>query len=162
VDRDHHETPLILALMRQESGFDSYAKSRTGARGLMQIMPATAKSIARKLNVPYSKSRLITDPGYNLMLGHAYISNLLNRYDNSYVLALAAYNAGPKWVKRWRRDNGDPRSHDVDALDWIERIPLAETRNYIQRVLSNLQVYRIRLNTPQAAWSLENDLHYRD
>ena len=65
-------------------------------------------------------------------------------------------------MKRWRRDNGDPRSHDVDALDWIERIPLAETRNYIQRVLSNLQVYRIRLNTPQAAWSLENDLHYRD
>lgn len=159
---DHPETPLLLALMRQESSFDSFAQSHAGARGLMQIMPATAKNVARRLNVPYSKTRLMTDPGYNLMLGRAYISGLLDQYDDSYVLALAAYNAGPKRVKRWLRDNGDPRLPDVDTLDWIERIPFSETRTYIQRVLGNLQVYRMRLDTPQMAWSLEDDLHYRN
>ncbi len=161
-DKDHPETPLLLALMRQESSFDSFAKSHAGARGLMQIMPATAKNVARRLNVPYSKTRLMTDPGYNLMLGRAYISGLLDKYDDSYVLALAAYNAGPNRVKRWLRNNGDPRSPQVDTLDWIERIPFSETRTYIQRVLGNLQVYRMRLNSPQMAWSLKNDLHYQN
>ena len=161
-DREHPKTPLLLALMRQESSFDSFAESHVGARGLMQIMPATAKNMARQLNVPYSKTRLMTDPRYNLMLGRAYISGLLDKYGDSYVLALAAYNAGPKRVKRWLRSNGDPRSSEVDTLDWIERIPFYETRTYIQRVLGNLQVYRMLLNTPQTSWSLENDLHYRN
>jgi len=161
-DKEHPETPLLLALMRQESSFDSFAQSHAGARGLMQIMPATARNVARRLNVPYSKTRLMTDPGYNMMLGRAYISGLLNQYGDSYVLALAAYNAGPNRVKRWLRNNGDPRTPQVDALDWIESIPFYETRTYIQRVLGNLQVYRMRLNSPQMAWSLKNDLHYQN
>ncbi|MDP6032164.1 MAG: lytic transglycosylase domain-containing protein, partial [Alphaproteobacteria bacterium] len=94
-DREHPKTPLLLALMRQESSFDSFAESHVGARGLMQIMPATAKNVARQLNVPYSKTRLMTDPRYNLMLGRTYIYGLLDKYGDSYVLALAAYNAGP-------------------------------------------------------------------
>ena len=161
-DRNHPETPLLLALIRQESSFDSFAQSHAGARGLMQIMPPTAKNLARRLNVPYSKIRLKTDPKYNVMLGQAYISSLLRQYDGSHVLALAAYNAGPKRVKRWLRDNGDPRSAEVDTLDWIESIPFSETRTYVQRVLGNLQVYRMRLSNPKMAWSLENDLHYRN
>ena len=161
-DRNHPETPLLLALIRQESSFDSFAKSHAGARGLMQIMPPTAKYVAQKLKVPYSKIRLMTDPEYNIMLGRAYISSLLRQYDGSYVLALAAYNAGPKRVRRWLRDNGDPRSAEVDTLDWIESIPFSETRTYIQRVLGNLQVYRMRLSKPQMALSLENDLHYQN
>jgi soluble lytic murein transglycosylase len=161
-DRNHPETPLLLALIRQESSFDSFAQSHAGARGLMQIMPPTAKHLARRLNVPYSKIRLKTDPKYNIMLGQAYISGLLRQYDESHVLALAAYNAGPKRVKRWLRDNGDPRSAEVDTLDWIESIPFSETRTYVQRVLGNLQVYRMRLSNLQIGWSLENDLHYRN
>ena len=154
------ETALLLALMRQESGFRSGAKSHAGARGLMQIMPATARNVAKRLNIPYSKSRLMSDPDYNLTLGRAYIGNLVNRYDGSYVLALAAYNAGPQRVKRWIKENGDPRTKEVDALDWIELIPFNETRTYVQRVLGNLQVYRQRLSQSQVVLMLEDDLHY--
>jgi len=155
------ETALLLALMRQESGFSVEAISHAGARGLMQLMPATARNVARQIKLPFSKNRLMSDPEYNMKLGRAYISGLLNKYDNSYVLALAAYNAGPSRVKKWLKANGDPRKTEVDTLDWIEMIPFNETRTYVQRVLGNLQVYRLRLGTKTLAWSLEKDLHYR-
>jgi len=155
------ETALLLGLMRQESGFSVQAVSHAGARGLMQLMPATARSVARQIKLPFSKNRLMNDPEYNMKLGRAYISSLLNQYDNSYVLALAAYNAGPSRVKKWLKKNGDPRKAEVDSVDWIEMIPFNETRTYVQRVLGNLQVYRLRLGTKTLAWSLEKDLHYR-
>lgn len=137
---------LIHALIRQESAFDTEAISRAGARGLMQLMPATAKHVARRLKVRYSRQRLTTDPGHNVSLGSAYLAQLMRRYDGSIVLALAAYNAGPMRVNRWLRANGDPRATSVrDAIDWVEAIPIAETRNYVQRVLENLPIYGYRL-----------------
>lgn len=140
------EEALVLALIRQESGFRARAVSHAGARGLMQIMPATARRVARMINVGYSRHRL-HDPAYNLTLGTAYLERMLERFDGSYVLALAAYNAGPGRAERWIRAYGDPRDPSVDAIDWIESVPFSETRNYIQRVLENLHVYRRRLNT---------------
>lgn len=159
LDGDEPERALLLAMARQESAFDALAHSGAGARGLMQIMPATARIMARRLKLKYSRDRLKDDPAYNLALGRAYILTLLERYDDSYVLALAAYNAGPARVKRWLRDLGDPRRPEVDAIDWIEAVPFGETRDYIHRVLANLQVYRLRLGATTVALSLENDLH---
>jgi soluble lytic murein transglycosylase len=162
LDGEESERALLLAVTRQESMFDSQAHSGAGARGLMQIMPGTARTMARRLKVKYSTKKLKSDPAYNLKLGRAYILTLLERYDRSYVLALAAYNAGPARVRRWLRDFGDPRSPDVDAIDWIELIPFSETRDYVHRVLANLQVYRLRLGLTTVAVSLEADLHLTD
>ncbi|MFQ6017620.1 MAG: lytic transglycosylase domain-containing protein [Kiloniellaceae bacterium] len=148
------EPALVLALIRQESAFYSGAVSRSGARGLMQLLPGTAKRMARKIGVRYSRRKLTEDPDYNLRLGRAYLLTLTERYDGSYVLALAAYNAGPSRADRWIRDFGDPRTGEVDPIDWIESIPLNETRNYVQRVLESLAVYRRHLNggeSPHAA-----------
>jgi soluble lytic murein transglycosylase len=125
-------------------------------------MPATAKQMARSLGVGFSNTRLHSDPEYNVKLGTAYLSGLLSQYGGSYVLALAAYNAGPARLRSWITDNGDPREPDVDAVDWIEMIPYAETRDYVQRVLENLQVYRLRLGGAELAQTLEKDLHLRD
>ena len=137
---------LIHAVIRQESAFDTEAISRTGARGLMQLMPATAKRVARRLKIRYSRQRLTDDPGHNVSLGSAYLAQLMRTYDGSIILALAAYNAGPTRVNRWLRANGDPRATSVrDAIDWVEAIPFAETRNYVQRVLENVPVYGYRL-----------------
>ena len=152
------EVPLILAIVRQESAFRFEAISRAGARGLMQLLPGTARDVAKKLKLPYSRRRLTADPSFNLKIGRAYMSALLDTFDGSYVLALAAYNAGPTRVKRWTRVNGDPRVSVIDAVDWIESIPFAETRNYVQRTLENLQVYRTMLNRTEVAWTLESDL----
>jgi soluble lytic murein transglycosylase len=152
------EVPLILAIARQESTFNFKAISRSGARGLMQLLPGTARDVAKKLKVPYSRRRLTADPDFNLKLGRAYMSTLLDTFDGSYVLALAAYNAGPTRAKRWKLVNGDPRTSVIDAVDWIELIPFAETRNYVQRTLENLQVYRTMLNGTEVAWTLESDL----
>ena len=152
------EIPLILAIARQESAFNFKAISRSGARGLMQLLPGTARDVANKLKVPYSRRRLTADPDFNLTLGRAYIGTLLNAFDGSYVLALAAYNAGPTRAKRWKLVNGDPRTSVIDAVDWIELIPFAETRNYVQRTLENLQIYRRILNETEVAWTLESDL----
>jgi soluble lytic murein transglycosylase len=152
------ERPLILAMTRQESAFDSGAVSTAGARGLMQLMPATAKLVARSLAIQFSQSRLTGDVRYNLTLGRAYLSDMLGDFGGSYVLAVAAYNAGPARVHEWMQDFGDPRSQKVNMVDWIESIPVAETRNYIQRVLENLQVYRFRLGDYRLAFSLETDL----
>jgi soluble lytic murein transglycosylase len=137
--------PLILhAVVRQESAFDTEAVSHAGARGLMQLMPQTALRVARRLNISYSQNRLTHDPTYNLRLGQAYLADMLYDYDGSLILALAAYNAGPVRVERWLQRYGDPGPSIYDAIDWTESIPFAETRNYVQRVLENLTVYRSR------------------
>jgi len=158
-DDNDPEGALLLAMMRQESAFDTLAQSSAGARGLMQLMPATARQMARTLGVRYSHKKLHSDPEYNLKLGSAYLANLLQRFDGSYVLAIAAYNAGPARLRGWMNDNGDPRAPDVDAIDWIEMIPFTETRDYVQRVLENLQIYRHRLGKTTVAQSIEDDLH---
>jgi len=152
------ETPLILAMTRQESAFDRGAVSGAGALGMMQLMPATAKKIAKVLRLPFSRTRLTSDVSYNVTLGRAYLNSLIDDFSGSYVLAVAAYNAGPARVHEWMRDHGDPRRQNVDVVDWIERIPITETRNYVQRVLENLQVYRLRLGMRLPAFSLAGDL----
>ncbi len=135
------EDALLLALMRQESAFDHEALSWAGARGLMQVMPATARLMAKRLKMPFSRKRL-NDPEYNLTIGTAYLAHVLEEFDGSYVLALAAYNAGPSRARSWLRKHGDFRTGQIDPVDWIEMIPFDETRNYVQRVMENLQMYR--------------------
>ena len=139
------EPALIHAVIRQESNFAADAVSRAGARGLMQLMPSTAKWIAGKYNIPYSEPLLTIDPKYNISVGQAYLGGVLDSFSGSYVLSLAAYNAGPGRVRQWIRDFGDPRDPGADVVDWIELIPFNETRNYVQRVLEGLQVYRLRM-----------------
>ncbi len=156
---DDPEPSLVLAVMRQESAFDTLAQSSSGARGLMQLMPATAKQMALALGINFSHKKLHSDPEYNLKLGTAYLGGLLHQYDGSYLLALTAYNAGPARLRGWMKDNGDPRTRDVDPVDWVEMIPFTETRDYVQRVLENLQVYRARLGKTTVAQSIEDDLH---
>lgn len=131
---------LIHAVTRQESQFDRAAMSPVGARGLMQLMPGTAREQAGKLGLGYDLGRLTSDPSYNIMLGSSYFQRLFGSY-GSYPLAVAAYNAGPGNVNKWLRANGDPRTGAVDTVDWIEAIPFLETRNYVQRVLENAVVY---------------------
>ncbi|PXA93703.1 lytic transglycosylase [Nostoc sp. 3335mG] len=131
---------LIHAIARQESQFDRTAVSRAGARGLMQLMPGTARETATKLGLTYSPSAL-NDPAFNMALGSSYIQRMLAYYGGSYPLAIAAYNAGPGNVNKFIRANGDPRTPDVDIVEWIEKIPLSETRGYVQRVLENAVVY---------------------
>ncbi len=130
---------MIHAISRQESQFDKEATSRVGARGLMQLMPATAKQTAPRAGLAYNYASL-GDPQYNIALGATYFGQLMDMFGGSYVLAVAAYNAGPGNVNKWLRANGDPRN-GVDVLEWIEAIPLSETRNYVQRVLENAVVY---------------------
>lgn len=158
VTGDTPERALIFATIRQESAFEAQAVSRVGARGMMQIIPATAKAVAKRLGLPHSDHRLLNDPHYNIQIGRSYLGGLIDDYDGSYVLALAAYNAGPGRVRQWIKDNGDPRRADVDVIDWIELIPFDETRNYVQRVLENLQVYRQALGGSQVAQGIQRDL----
>lgn len=136
----------IYAIARQESHFDADAVSRSGARGLMQLMPGTAKEVAKQVGVKYSSKRL-ADPAYNALLGSTYLATQLKRYDGSLVLAAAAYNAGGGNVNKWLKVFGDPRKSNIDAVAWIETIPFTETRKYVQRVMGNYMVYRARLGT---------------
>lgn len=152
------EPALVHAVARQESEFDPKAVSRANARGLMQLLPSTAKQVARSKRMRFSKNRLF-DPDYNVTLGSAYLGHLLEEFDGSYILALAAYNAGPTRAKRWMRANGTPGRDHVDPIDWVELIPISETRNYVQRVLENLQIYRARLAEAPVAIALVQDLH---
>ena len=145
------------AIAKQESGFDPKAVSSAGARGLMQVLPATAKETAKKIGRSYDFAALTADPGYNLLIGTAYFSDLSRSFDGSMVLAVAAYNAGPGNVRKWLDALGDPRQQGVDVVDWVERIPFSETRSYVQRVLENWQVYRQRQGR-QAALHSEHDL----
>ena len=136
------ETAFILSIIRQESEFDMKANSRVGAQGLMQLMPYTAKLVAKQAKLPYSKSRLTSDPEYNINLGSHYIAGLILQYEGAYPFATAAYNAGPKRVKYWKKLNKDPQKKQTNYVDWIELIKFKETRNYVQRVLENYNVYR--------------------
>lgn len=147
---------LVLGLIRQESGFDIDAVSRAGAKGLMQLMPGTAKLVADRLSLPYSPDALTRDARYNTALGRSYLSGLVDDFQGSLVMALAGYNAGPSRVRRWVAEQGDPRESFEKALDWVELIPFYETRNYVQRVLENATVYRWRLQGPSAGLSLGN------
>ncbi|MBY0432452.1 MAG: lytic transglycosylase domain-containing protein [Rhodospirillales bacterium] len=152
------EKALVMAVIRQESSFNTSVVSVAGALGLMQLMPATAEKVAKTMNVSYSKGMLTGNPDYNVRLGSAYLSQLLAEFNGSYVLSLAAYNAGPSRARRWMNDYGDPRSPDVDTVDWIESIPFSETRNYVQRVMESVQVYRRRLGITHLAQSLDRDI----
>ena len=139
------EPALALAIIRQESSFDTATVSPAGARGLMQLMPATAAQTARLISATVSLASLTADPGANIRLGTAYLRTLLDQFGGSVPMAVAAYNAGSRRVADWVATAGDPRAPGVDAVDWIELIPFNETRNYVQRVIENLLVYRARL-----------------
>jgi soluble lytic murein transglycosylase len=151
-------TEFMMAIARQESELDPRAASGAGARGLMQLMPATAKHMADEAGLPYSATRLGTDPRYNARLGTTYLARMLDRYDGAYVLATAAYNAGPGRVDQWLEANGDPREAGVDSVEWIEAIPFTETRNYVMRVMEGLHVYRARLEGEAAPVRIVSDI----
>ncbi len=142
------ELAIVYAIARQESEFDPRSSSPAGAKGLMQMMPATAKRTADRNGIPYDDTRLSSDGAFNAQLGAAHLAALLEENGGSPILTFAAYNAGAKNVKDWIDAYGDPRKPGVDQVDWIERIPFTETRNYVQRVMENLQVYRARLGRP--------------
>ncbi len=139
------EEALVQGLIRQESMFDVDAMSWVGARGLMQLMPFTARRVAKQLEVKYDKGRLTEDPEYNIMLGRKYISDRLVEFSGNYAMAAAGYNAGEHRVVQWIGQFGDPRAPETDIIDWVEYIPFRETRNYVQRVIENMNVYRWRL-----------------
>ena len=151
------EPAAVFGITRQESGFDPRVRSGAGAQGMMQIMPATAKSTARRIGIAFEPHRM-SDPDYNMRIGSAYLGHMINGFGGSYVLAAAAYNAGPGRPAAWVSFCGDPRSPGTDPLDFIECIPFAETRNYVMRVLENIQVYRARLNGGSAPLTLSQDL----
>ena len=133
---------LILSIIRQESEFDLEANSHAGAKGLMQLMPYTAQLVSKQAKLPYSKSKLTKDPEYNINLGSHYIAGLILQYDGAYPFAIAAYNAGPNRVKYWKKINKNPQKNQINYVDWVELIKFRETRNYVQRVLENYNVYR--------------------
>ena len=141
-----YDVPFTFAIARQESEFDPGAVSSAKAYGMMQMIDATARLTARKHGLKYSRDRMLSDEFYAARMGSLHLNDLLQRYDGSYIMAAAAYNAGPSRVTRWVAENGDPRRPDVDAIDWVESIPFSETRNYVQRVMENMQVYRARTN----------------
>lgn len=139
------EKPLVFGLARQESEFDAKAGSKVGAQGLMQLMPGTAKIVARQHGVGYAAHKLTGDPVYNVRLGAAHLADLVADNNGSYVLTLVGYNAGPRRAREWVAAYGDPRGGQVDPIDWVESIPFQETRQYVQKVLQNTHIYRSRL-----------------
>jgi len=151
------EPAFTFAMIRQESMFNPEAASSAGAQGLMQLMPRTAKAMAQKLGLKFREKKLC-EPDYNLRIGTAFVQNQIEAFNGSYVLALAGYNAGPSRVREWMTQIGDPRDPQTDPVDWIELIPVPETRNYIQRILENLQIYRARLNGGAAPLLILQDL----
>ncbi|MDB5733637.1 MAG: Lytic transglycosylase catalytic [Alphaproteobacteria bacterium] len=156
------EAPLVLGLIRQETEFDAYAVSGAGARGLMQMMPASARTAAKANNQPYRPEAVASDTVYNMQLGMAEWRGHMDRYGGSWVLAIASYNAGPGNVKKWLTAYGDPRAPESkggDPIDWIEQIPFSETRNYVQRVLENTEVYRARLAGKDVPLRILSDLY---
>ena len=152
------ERSLMLALSRQESEMNPAAISHANARGLMQFIPRTAQLEARRQGLPFRTSWLTDDPGYNMTLGGAHLDTLLNKFNGSYIMTAAAYNAGASRPQRWIGEYGDPRAGEIDPVDWVEFIPFSETRNYVQRVLENTQVYRNRLSGEPVDIRLSEDL----
>ena len=148
---------IIYSIVRTESAFDQRDKSPANAVGLMQVTPAAGRDTAKRFGAVYDWKRLVSDPVYNMQMGAAEIAGLLKDYRGSYIMTFAGYNAGRGRVQQWVAQHGDPRDPKVDAVDWIERIPIAETRNYVQRVMENLQVYRARFGASIA--TVEPNLH---
>jgi soluble lytic murein transglycosylase len=136
---------VVYSIARQESAFNPRAISRAKALGLMQVLPGTGKQIAKKFGFPFDQKRMLSDPAYNAQMGAAELGDVLENYRGSYILSFVAYNAGRGRVKQWIEKYGDPRDPSVDPIDWVERIPFSETRNYVQRILENMQVYRAQL-----------------
>lgn len=153
------EPALAMAIARQETELNPRAISPVGARGLMQLMPRTAKKVAKWIGEPYSKARLTEDWQYNARLGQSYLAEQIATFGGSYVMAAAAYNAGPHRVDKWIGDFGDPRLPGIDIIDWIETIPFRETRNYVQRVIEALYVYRSRLSGAAGPMTILDDLN---
>ena len=155
---DRVDPALVHALSRQESEFNAAAKSPVGASGLMQLMPSTAKAVAKAYKVKFDANQL-TNASYNTQLGEAHLRDLIDSYNGSYFLSLAAYNAGGGRVAEWIKQFGDPRDPQVDPIDWIERIPFTETRQYVVKIMETLQLYRSRLAGPKQALQLVQDLN---
>ena len=148
---------MVYSIVRTESAFDQRDTSPANAVGLMQVTPEAGRDTAKRFGVVYDWKRLVSDPVYNTQMGAAEISALFKEYMGSYVMTFAGYNAGRGRVRQWVAQHGDPRDPNVDAVDWVERIPLAETRNYVQRVMEGLQVYSARLGASFA--TIEPNLH---
>ena len=138
------EPALVYSIARQESHFNQKVVSPAKAMGFMQVTPVAAQDTAKRFKAPFNKTRLLTDAVYNMQMGAAELSMLLSTYDGSYLMTFAGYNAGRGRVRQWVAAYGDPRDPNVDPVDWCERIPLSETRNYVQRIMENMQVYRAR------------------
>jgi soluble lytic murein transglycosylase len=153
------EPALVLSLIRQETEFDPVAVSVAGARGLIQVMPENIRALARSAGLPYRPGDLLSDPSYDLALGMVELVNHLDQFGGSLVLAIASYNAGATNVRKWIEVNGDPRASGADPIDWIERIPFGETRNYVERALENAQVYRNRLAGRDMPLRILSDLY---
>jgi soluble lytic murein transglycosylase len=141
------ERSVIYSVARTESAFDQRDKSPANAVGLMQVTPEAGRDTAKRFGVAYDWDRMVSDPVYNTQMGAAELSALLKEYTGSHIMTFAGYNAGRGRVRDWVKMYGDPRDPHVDAIDWVERIPLSETRNYVQRVIENLQVYRVRFES---------------
>jgi soluble lytic murein transglycosylase len=141
------ERSIIYSVARTESAFDQRDKSPANAVGLMQVTPEAGRDTAKRFGVTYDWDRMVSDPVYNTQMGAAELSALLKEYAGSHIMTFAGYNAGRGRVRDWVKLYGDPRDPNVDAVDWVERIPLSETRNYVQRVIENLQVYRVRFDS---------------
>lgn len=152
------ETAFLLGIARQETEFNSLTVSGAGAKGLLQVMTITAKHVCQDYKIKCDIKRLLSDPAYNTMMGSAYIGDRMQDFTGSYILTLAGYNAGPGRARQWIREFGDPRDPKIDPIDWIERIPIQETREYVAKVLANVQVYRARLGEEDVAVRLEKDL----
>jgi soluble lytic murein transglycosylase len=135
---------IVYSIVRTESAFDPHDMSPAKAVGLMQVTPEAGRDTAKRFGVGYDWKRLVSDPVYNMQMGAAELAALLKEYHGSYIMAFAGYNAGRGRVREWVAQHGDPRDPEVDAVDWVERIPLAETRNYVERVMENLQIYGAR------------------
>jgi soluble lytic murein transglycosylase len=151
------EPALVLAITRQESSFDPTVRSGAGARGMMQLMPGTAKILARRIGINYSPSQL-DEPEYNMKLGATFLGQLVSQFSGSYIMAAAGYNAGPGRPTQWTQFCGDPRGGATDPVDFIECIPFSETRNYVMRVMENMQVYRAKMNGGSAPLTMSADL----
>jgi soluble lytic murein transglycosylase len=151
------ERCVVYSIVRQESAFNPKVVSSANAIGLMQVTPAAGRDTAKRFKVSFDRRRLMADVAYNAQLGTAEIGNDLASWRGSYILAFVAYNAGPRRARDWIALYGDPRDPKVDPIDWIERIPISETRHYVQRVIENMQVYRARLGNPRLL--IEADLH---
>lgn len=151
------EDAFVLAIVRQESQFDPRVRSHADARGMMQLLPSTARATASRVGVAWQPERL-WEPDYNMRLGSGYLGQMVSNLGGSYVMAAAGYNAGPGRPVAWVKFCGDPRDPNGDPLDFLECIPFAETRNYVMNVLSNVQVYRARLNHGQAPLTLSREI----